>query len=150
MQGMHVNDVPWLSSRSSASGGRTSRPSPSDSIKRTELLRSFLAWLFDGFIIDLLRVGPKTHRGCSRVGLCYRAACKADVLLSRCLGTCPLPQTSFYVTESAALQRMTLYFLQNDWKIICQPLVEHMASTHLTKIDKVRHTSVPVANEASR
>ena len=45
-------------------------------------------------------------------------------------------QTNFYITESGALYRRTLYFLQSDWLAICQPLLDNMAGTHFRKMEQ--------------
>ncbi|KAL7010080.1 Telomerase reverse transcriptase [Cystobasidiomycetes sp. EMM_F5] len=47
---------------------------------------------------------------------------------------CILLRNNFYVTESSAFQQQTLYFLQEDWRTICEPLLDQMTSTLFTRI----------------
>lgn len=63
----------------------------------------------------------------------FREALQASRLWLTILRTV---QTNFYVTESGALYRRTLYFLQSDWLAICQPLLDNMAGTHFQKMEQ--------------
>lgn len=47
-------------------------------------------------------------------------------------------QTTFYVTDSGALRNQVLYFRQDDWRMLCKPLIERLQSVTFTKMDKVR------------
>jgi len=49
LQGFSLTACAWL-------GGNSQRPTAADMDKRKELLSEFLFWLFDGFVIDLVRV----------------------------------------------------------------------------------------------
>lgn len=52
MQGLHVNDVAWLAA------GEGRRVPPQEASKRRELVQQFVFWLFEEFLLPLLRVGP--------------------------------------------------------------------------------------------
>lgn len=47
-------------------------------------------------------------------------------------------QTTFYVTDSGAFRNKVLYFRQDDWKVLCQPLIDRLAITTFQQIDKAR------------
>ncbi|KAG2017771.1 hypothetical protein CC2G_007253 [Coprinopsis cinerea AmutBmut pab1-1] len=38
----------------------------------------------------------------------------------------PLLKTTFYITESSAFRNQILYFRQDDWKILCEPLLDRL------------------------
>ncbi|KAF7797313.1 hypothetical protein EIP86_008508 [Pleurotus ostreatoroseus] len=46
----------------------------------------------------------------------------------------PLLKTSFYVTESQAFRNKVLYFRQDDWEILCRPLIEKLCSNTFQKL----------------
>ncbi|CAG8685578.1 6886_t:CDS:10, partial [Acaulospora colombiana] len=46
----------------------------------------------------------------------------------------PLLKTTFYCTESAAFKNQTLFFRQDDWKILCQPLIDKLRSDNFEKV----------------
>ncbi|KAG9125666.1 hypothetical protein FRC07_006702 [Ceratobasidium sp. 392] len=70
----------------------------SDSLKRVELLREFVYWFFDSFLMPLIR-------------------------------------TSFYVTETSALQHQLLYFRHDDWHTLCIPLLAKLSGETFERID---------------
>jgi telomerase reverse transcriptase len=55
LQGFKVMDCAWLAPAGFVPGARVTE---GDARKRRELLAEFLWWLFDGFLIPLLKVGP--------------------------------------------------------------------------------------------
>lgn len=52
LQGIKLDDIGWLKGKQK----RKSRTSVSSLIRRREILQDFFLWLFDAFIIDLIRV----------------------------------------------------------------------------------------------
>lgn len=58
LQGFKVNDCVWLAP---AGFYEVSRITEGDARKRRELLAEFVWWLFDGFLIPLLKVRRRTH-----------------------------------------------------------------------------------------
>ncbi|KAI5122895.1 hypothetical protein M0805_007573 [Coniferiporia weirii] len=46
----------------------------------------------------------------------------------------PLLRTTFYVTESSAFRNRVLYFRQDDWDVLCQPLLDRLAATTFQRI----------------
>ncbi|KAG8688183.1 hypothetical protein FRC11_005914 [Ceratobasidium sp. 423] len=89
---LHIADFEWL--------GQTSdrRVCQSDALKRTELLREFIYWFFDSFLI-------------------------------------PLVKSTFYVTETSALQHQLLYFRHDDWHKLCIPLLDKLSGETFERID---------------
>lgn len=59
LQGIAPDQVPWLSSSPEAS----SRINASENVKRRQLVEELLFWLYDGFLIPLIRV---RHESVSR------------------------------------------------------------------------------------
>ncbi|CUA77091.1 telomerase reverse transcriptase [Rhizoctonia solani] len=100
VQKLRIADFEWL--------GETQdrRVAQSDALKRTELLREFIYWFFDSFII-------------------------------------PLVKSTFYVTETSALQHQLLYFRHDDWHKLCIPLLDKLSGETFERID-------PVELDASR
>ena len=50
VQGIAINDITWLAIPGS------SRPNPQESSKRRILVEDLITWLFEGYLIPLLRV----------------------------------------------------------------------------------------------
>lgn len=96
VQGIKITEIPWLN----LTKNKRTRACVSGTAKKRALLEEFFVWLFNDYIVNLLR-------------------------------------TNFYVTESAALQRRTLYFLQSDWATICEPLLDNMTKTLFQRMRKV-------------
>lgn len=46
-------------------------------------------------------------------------------------------QTTFYITESSAFKNKILYFRQDDWDVLCRPLVERLTSVTFSKLEEV-------------
>ncbi|TFY78051.1 hypothetical protein EWM64_g5960 [Hericium alpestre] len=46
----------------------------------------------------------------------------------------PLLRTTFYVTESSAFRNRTLYFRQDDWHVLCAPLVDRLTGSTFLKL----------------
>lgn len=46
-------------------------------------------------------------------------------------------QTTFYITESSAFKNKILYFRQDDWDVLCGPLVERLTSVTFSKLEEV-------------
>lgn len=61
MQGISLTDCAWLNStrRNGAIGERT-RSTPTESAKKRAMMESFLRWLIEDYVVDLLRVGVVT------------------------------------------------------------------------------------------
>jgi telomerase reverse transcriptase len=89
----------------------------SDSIKRRELVEEFLYWYFNSFLIPLLKVGD-------------------DNSSTSAVHT-PFCQNTFYCTESSAYRNKVLYFRQDDWQTLCQPLIERLVSVTFEKLPSV-------------
>jgi hypothetical protein len=47
-------------------------------------------------------------------------------------------QTTFYITESSAFKNKMLYFRQDDWDVLCRPLVERLTSVTFSKLEEVK------------
>ncbi|KAN0139057.1 Telomerase ribonucleoprotein complex - RNA binding domain containing protein [Lactarius tabidus] len=48
----------------------------------------------------------------------------------------PLLRTTFYITESSAFKNKILYFRQDDWDVLCRPLVERLTSVTFSKLEE--------------
>lgn len=46
-------------------------------------------------------------------------------------------QTTFYITESSAFKNRILYFRQDDWDVLCAPLIERLTSVTFCKLEEV-------------
>ena len=46
-------------------------------------------------------------------------------------------QTTFYITESSAFKNKMLYFRQDDWGVLCAPLIERLTSVTFSKLEEV-------------
>ncbi|SRR6266702_2063862 len=46
-------------------------------------------------------------------------------------------QTTFYVTESSAFKNKILYFRQDDWDVLCRPLIERLTGVTFSKLEEV-------------
>ncbi|KAJ1301223.1 hypothetical protein OPQ81_003632 [Rhizoctonia solani] len=92
VQKLRIADFEWL--------GETldRRVSQSDALKRMELLREFIYWFFDSFLI-------------------------------------PLVKSTFYVTETSALQHQLLYFRHDDWHTLCIPLLDKLSGETFERIE---------------
>jgi hypothetical protein len=55
LQGIAINDIAWLAVPN------VSRPNPQEALKRRKLVEELVTWLFEGYLIPLLRVGPSCH-----------------------------------------------------------------------------------------
>ncbi|KAF8656263.1 hypothetical protein AX16_002699 [Volvariella volvacea WC 439] len=49
----------------------------------------------------------------------------------------PLLKTTFYITESSAFRNRVLYFRQDDWEILCAPLIERLSQKTFEKMEEV-------------
>ncbi|KAL0953283.1 hypothetical protein HGRIS_004533 [Hohenbuehelia grisea] len=47
-----------------------------------------------------------------------------------------LLKTNFYITESSAFRNRLLYFRQDDWSIICKPLIDRLTETTFERISQ--------------
>jgi telomerase reverse transcriptase len=127
LQGFSTTECDWTlppkhAVSKSAKRGRVHTHVPiTESAIRRELSEEFLFWYFDSFVIPLLKVRPSTHYGSL---LC------AHIIL--------LGQTTFYITDSSAFRRRVLYFRQDDWDTLCQPLLDRLAATTFERIEQVR------------
>ena len=113
MQGLSTTACKWTAS----SGASFSYAPVSDSLKRRELLEEFIIWYFGSFVAPLLRV---SHYFPSVVTLSNG-----------------YPQTTFYITESSAFKNKVLYFRQDDWDVLCAPLIERLTSVTFSKLEEV-------------
>ena len=43
-------------------------------------------------------------------------------------------QTTFYATDANAFRYRTLYFRQDDWTAVCQPLLDNLVATMFTPL----------------
>lgn len=114
-------DCAWLAPAGFVAG---SRVTAGDARKRRELLAEFLWWIFDGFLIPLLKVSLLMHA------------------LSRQADEFTSVQTCFYITESAAYKKEVLYFRQDDWDIISRPVLRQLQATVYKQIPDVRFASL--------
>jgi telomerase reverse transcriptase len=48
-----------------------------------------------------------------------------------------LLQTTFYITESSVCRNRVLYFRQDDWEMLCQPLIVQFSEKMFREIEKV-------------
>lgn len=126
MQGFRTHDCDsWLGTLPQ---GNVSRgPGSSDHLKRRDLVEEFLYWFFDSYVISLIKVG-----------IIYRRFCYRDVTDMRIF----CEQTTFYVTESSVFKNQILYFRQDDWEILCRPLIDSLMSKTFKKI-KMSPASYP-------
>lgn len=46
-------------------------------------------------------------------------------------------QTTFYITDSSAFRNRVLYFRQDDWEVLCRPLLDRLAATTFEQITQV-------------
>lgn len=46
-------------------------------------------------------------------------------------------QTTFYITDSSAFRNQVLYFRQDDWEVLCKPLMERLTVGTFEKIPQV-------------
>ncbi|THH05865.1 hypothetical protein EW145_g4492 [Phellinidium pouzarii] len=46
----------------------------------------------------------------------------------------PLLRTTFYITDSSAFRNRVLYFRQDDWEVLCHPLLDRLAATTFQRI----------------
>ena len=55
-------------------------------------------------------------------------------------GTYPVTttQTTFYATESSVFRNRIIYFRQDDWQTLCEPLLKRLASVTFKEMDPVR------------
>ena len=114
MQGLSTTACKWTASSDASS----SHAPVSDSLKRRELLEEFIIWYFGSFVAPLLRA---SHHFPSVVTLLSNG----------------YPQTTFYITESSAFKNKVLYFRQDDWDVLCAPLVERLTSVTFSKLEEV-------------
>ena len=114
MQGLSTTSCKWTASGSAS----TAHIPASDSIKRRELLEEFILWYFGSFAVPLLRASGTI------LSLPFP-------LLNR------HPQTTFYITESSAFKNKVLYFRQDDWDVLCAPLIERLTSVTFSKLEEV-------------
>jgi hypothetical protein len=47
-------------------------------------------------------------------------------------------QTTFYITESSAFRHHVLYFRQDDWETLCEPLIDRLCEKTFRQIEKAR------------
>jgi telomerase reverse transcriptase len=95
--GFQLLDCHWLLPRNKRA--LYQRPNASEIQKRQSLLHELLYYIFDSFLIPLLR-------------------------------------TNFYATESAAYRNRTVFFRQDDWNSITQPILEKLKQGCFTTISK--------------
>lgn len=114
MQGLSTTACKWT-----ASGGAPSSHTPvSGSLKRRELLEEFIVWYFGSFVAPLLRASLYLPSILTLLSNGY-------------------PQTTFYITESSAFKNKVLYFRQDDWDVLCAPLIERLTSVTFSKLEEV-------------
>jgi telomerase reverse transcriptase len=102
---------------------KVTQRSLSDAKKGRELVEEFLYWYFDSFLVPLLKVSLSKY--------------------ARYLGLTGNHQTTFYCTESAAFRNQVLFFRQDDWKHLCQPLLDRLCSTTFDRLPHVG-SSIPL------
>ena len=57
MQGITLSDCVWLNSTAKhGATGKKTRATPTESAKKRALMESFLRWLVEDYVLDLLRV----------------------------------------------------------------------------------------------
>lgn len=113
MQGLSTTACKWTASSDASS----SRSPVSDSLKRRELLEEFIVWYFGSFVAPLLRASL--------------------YLPSQFFFRTGYPQITFYITESSAFKNKVLYFRQDDWDVLCAPLIERLTSVTFSKLEEV-------------
>lgn len=59
LQGISADDIPWLHA---STGDLRSRVNVSEHVKRRRLVEELLFWLYDGFVIPLIRVRSSDYR----------------------------------------------------------------------------------------
>jgi hypothetical protein len=47
----------------------------------------------------------------------------------------PIVKTTFYVTESSAFRNRILFFRQDDWAVLCAPLINRLTESTFRKLD---------------
>lgn len=48
----------------------------------------------------------------------------------------PLVKTTFYVTDSSAFRNQVLYFRQDDWEVLCAPLIDQLSEKTFQQIER--------------
>ena len=118
LQKFGTSECDWVCSDNPAAQ-KHPRVSVTDSLKRRELIEEFIYWYFSSFLLPLLRVHGISNLAC-RVSLSY------------------ILQTSFYATESSMFRNRILYFRQDDWKALCEPLIDRLTAVTFKEMDPVR------------
>jgi telomerase reverse transcriptase len=47
----------------------------------------------------------------------------------------PIVKTTFYVTESSAFRNRILFFRQDDWAVLCAPLIDRLTESTFRKLE---------------
>jgi telomerase reverse transcriptase len=108
VQGIAINDITWLAVPN------VSRPNPQEASKRRKLVEELVTWLFEGYLVPLLRVGPSFPWQLS-----------------------PNDQNTFYATETAATRYKIVYYPHEAWSSATRPHFAHLQDTFLQELDSV-------------
>lgn len=114
LQGFSTNDCDWLKCKKQQKTAQ--RVCYSDSLKRRELVEEFLYWYFNSFLVPLLKVRDSSSSLPAAHSIC---------------------QNTFYCTESSVYRNKVLYYRQDDWQTLCQPLIERLVSVTFEKLPSV-------------
>ena len=109
VQGISINDITWLAVPN------TPRPNSQEALKRRKLVEELVRWLFEGYLVPLLRVG--------------------HLVPVPCLATDS--QNTFYATETAATRYKIVYFPHEAWSTATRPHFAHLQDTFLQELDNV-------------
>lgn len=108
VQGISVDHIHWLRI------DETPRPTPQESRKRCQLRQDLVRWIFEDYLMPLLRVS-------------WSVVTYADAQLRR--------QNTFYVTETAATRYQTVYYAHEDWSNATKPHFESLQRDFLKELD---------------
>jgi telomerase reverse transcriptase len=120
IQDLKLSEFDWAFSPSKENA--KPRRSESDVRKGRELVEEFLYWYFDSFLIPLLKVSQ------------FTLSTRNDLV--------NLFQTTFYCTESSAFKNQVLFFRQDDWEVLCKPLLDKLFSETFEPLSQVLYFTV--------
>ena len=123
LQGISADEVAWLSA---STGHFPVRVNVSEHVKRRRLAEELLFWLYDGFVIPLIRVSP-----CWLSVFPLPPPWRNEVLIVECA------QNAFYVTETGTTRNKTVYFRLDDWADVCKPVLRSLRHDNLRKLSQV-------------
>lgn len=116
LQDFSICDCDWLIPANKRA--QAQRVTPTDDMKRREILHEWVWWFYVGFVASILKV-------------------RSLPFISRLETNCHW-QTTFYITETSGLRNRVLHFRQDDWYDLCQPALRKLREVHFTLVPKVR------------